>query len=331
MKQKRVAIILRGFPGSGKTMAAQELCDEFRILFNTESVIVSADDYWMKDGKYCFDVSKLFLAHLACFENFTKAVRSGKNVIVDNTNLKFGDFRKYFEALIEINNSSTEFIYSADILEVVYNSIDKAIELRSNREDGKNISKEKMLQMYETFKNSNCIKLMEDKYAGKLPFHFCHENIIEVKEDTRQKAVICDLDGTLSLFELADGSKLRNAYDASSADLDIINEPVARALVGMEKAGIKVVFVSGRTDNYRDQTLRFLDRVEKEYGLVSRELNMRSTGDRRPDEIVKKELYENFVEKVYKVIGVFDDRPKVIRLWRSLGLFVFDCGKGIEF
>ena len=29
--------------------------------------------------------------------------------------------------------------------------------------------------------------------------------------------------------------------------------------------------------------------------------------------------------------AVFDDRPCVVRLWRSRGLFVFDCGNGVEF
>ena len=43
--------ILRGIPGSGKTTHAKRLA-------GTNGVIISADDYFMRDGEYCFDASK---------------------------------------------------------------------------------------------------------------------------------------------------------------------------------------------------------------------------------------------------------------------------------
>jgi hypothetical protein len=54
---------------------------------------------------------------------------------------------------------------------------------------------------------------------------------------------------------------------------------------------------------------------------------MRNTGDKRSDVIVKKEMYEALVKGQYNVLAVFDDRPKVIRMWKDEGLFVMDCNR----
>jgi hypothetical protein len=58
---------------------------------------------------------------------------------------------------------------------------------------------------------------------------------------------------------------------------------------------------------------------------------MRPEGSMEKDTVVKKALYDEHIKSRYNVLGVFDDRPCMVRLWRSLGLFCFDCGNGIEF
>lgn len=47
---------------------------------------------------------------------------------------------------------------------------------------------------------------------------------------------------------------------------------------------------------------------------------MRSDGDDRRDDIVKKELYDNHIKGKYNVKYVFDDRSRVIDMWRKEGL-----------
>mgnify|MGYP003433581663 FL=1 len=59
---------------------------------------------------------------------------------------------------------------------------------------------------------------------------------------------------------------------------------------------------------------------------------MRQFKDMRSDDIVKEEMYNTHIKDKYEVIGVFDDRLKVCRMWYKLGLFVFNCNQGlIEF
>jgi len=53
---------------------------------------------------------------------------------------------------------------------------------------------------------------------------------------------------------------------------------------------------------------------------------MRSANDQRPDDLLKSELYYFNIRDRYHVIGVIDDRPKVCRIWRNLGLSVFQAG-----
>jgi hypothetical protein len=58
---------------------------------------------------------------------------------------------------------------------------------------------------------------------------------------------------------------------------------------------------------------------------------MREKGDNRSDEIIKKEFFDAHIVGKYNVSFVCDDRNRVVRLWHSLGLPVFNVGTGEEF
>lgn len=81
-------IILSGVPGSGKSTLAKS------IVVNAPAVICSADNYFMVDGEYRFDPTKLGEAHAACLHRFTRSLITARdqtwakddNIIVDNTN-----------------------------------------------------------------------------------------------------------------------------------------------------------------------------------------------------------------------------------------------------
>lgn len=324
---------MRGYAGCGKSFKAKELAAEWR-----NTVICSADDYWMTpDGYYDFDVTKLKNAHDQCFQMFKKAIEAGKNVIVDNTNLKYEDCKRYFEYVLK-NNNLNKTRYAIDICEVTFNSIEVAIAARSNQENGKNIPTEKMYAMQMAFKRNNCIALMQSNFANKIEFVFDRNEapytfLEGAYTPSDNEAVLCDLDGTISIFRLENGFELRNCYAAETSNNDLINVAVAKAISAMELTGHKVIFLSGRESKHREPTIEFLNRVCEKFGLSKDiTLYMRATGDSRSDDIVKSELYYNHIADKYKVIAIFDDRPKVTRMWRKLGLFVFDCNHpGEEF
>lgn len=75
----KVCIILRGVPGCGKSTVADYLAQ-----LNKATVCV-ADDYFMENGNYNFDINKLHLAHQWCQDKFLNCLQNGQNVIVANT------------------------------------------------------------------------------------------------------------------------------------------------------------------------------------------------------------------------------------------------------
>lgn len=135
------------------------------------------------------------------------------------------------------------------------------------------------------------------------------------------KAIICDLDGTLSIFEKVDKTQphYRNPYDASTCDKDLLNEVVAGII--KDKT---VILVSGREGKYRVPTLKFLDNN----GINYFRLFMRQTGDNRKDSIIKQEIYEKFIKDSYDIEFVLDDRNQVVEMWRSLGLTCLQVADG---
>ena len=49
---------------------------------------------------------------------------------------------------------------------------------------------------------------------------------------------------------------------------------------------------------------------------------MRGEGDHRSDDVTKGEIYMNCIEPWYDVVCVFEDRNRVVKMWRDLGLLV---------
>lgn len=140
-------------------------------------------------------------------------------------------------------------------------------------------------------------------------------------------AWLVDIDGTLALR----GD--RSPYDWSRVGEDTPNKPVitvARALA----ARSSLIFMSGRMEQCRALTRMWLHGNVCDRGLpddmCSRyPLLMRKDGDNRPDQIVKRELYERHVVGLYEVEGVLDDRDRVVKMWREeLGLTCLQVAPG---
>lgn len=136
---------------------------------------------------------------------------------------------------------------------------------------------------------------------------------------------IVDLDGTL-----ASHKGIRDVFDESKVSLDK-ELPTCRVIDALRFNGENIIFFSGRTDKcYEDSKVWLSEATNIPKSQIK--LYMRKAGDYRSDEIIKKELYDTHIKDKYEVLGVFDDRLKVIRMWESLGLFVFNCNQGnIEF
>lgn len=84
-------ILIRGIPGAGKSTTARKMKEK-----NPEYVHIEADMFFMRDGVYVFDASKLGAAHAWCQARTEAELRAGKTVIVSNTFTTIKELRPYF-------------------------------------------------------------------------------------------------------------------------------------------------------------------------------------------------------------------------------------------
>lgn len=142
---------------------------------------------------------------------------------------------------------------------------------------------------------------MYDQYLRPKP--------VEWSED-KQNCYVFDVDGTLAKMNG------RSPYDYSLVHTDTVNHNVAMIARLLAQSGLPIIILSGRTDDCKFETLKWL----YENNIPHDAIYMRKTGDNRNDAIVKKELYEDNLKEKYNVLAIFDDRNRVVDMWRALGL-----------
>lgn len=142
--------------------------------------------------------------------------------------------------------------------------------------------------------------------------------------------VVCDIDGTLAdikhRLHYVNGEKKDWKGFFGAMNKDKVRKDVAEKITVDQNRGAEIIFVSARPEDYRKETKAFL----KKAGFQENLLLMRPFNDKRDDTFVKEQIYRKYLKKL-NIIKVYDDRPKVIRMWRGLGLTVVDVGDGIEF
>ena len=134
-------------------------------------------------------------------------------------------------------------------------------------------------------------------------------------------AWIVDIDGTLALR----GD--RSPYDWGRVGEDQPNTPVVTVVRALTRDGNQIRYMSGRMEQCRHATVMWLRRFVTD-GVLPAHLWMRANGDMRPDDVVKRELYEEHVRGLLDIEGVIDDRNRVVSMWRSIGLTCLQVADG---
>jgi len=92
---------------------------------------------------------------------------------------------------------------------------------------------------------------------------------------------------------------------------------------------------SGRCESVRNKTIDWLNNhVFHEFPepWIPYILQMRPINDSTPDDVLKERWLDEAIAEGKTIEMVFDDRKKVVRMWRRRGIFVFDCNQsGKEF
>ena len=164
-----------------------------------------------------------------------------------------------------------------------------------------------------------------------------------------KNTIIFDLDGTLADIDARRKKSLKSNgkmdwdifFDASNISLDLPNEPVIKMAQLFAEDGFNIVIFSGRNDRSFHTTKSWLSRHRVPFDLlVMRPDKFQkdswpiadgnpATKEMRwmPDEILKKEMLDTFIN-MDEVFLVVDDRDKVVKMWRDLGLNTFQVAPG---
>jgi len=165
-----------------------------------------------------------------------------------------------------------------------------------------------------------------------------------------KKTIIFDLDGTLANIDSRRDISMKPngkldwdifAAPNSILALDEPNAPVIKMAQMFKADGFKIVIFSGRNDRGFDATVQWLNNFKVPFDLlVMRPDKFKdkswpiadgnpATPDMRfmPDEILKKKMLDTFVD-INDVFLVVDDRDKVVKMWRDLGLNTFQVAPG---
>jgi hypothetical protein len=291
-------ILFVGPPGSGKSTNA--LMDFHTNSFDT--VYINQDSQGKEGHK------KLF----------AEAISNGSSIIVDRMNFNKEQRYRYLIPAIDAG-------YKTRIV-VLHESFETCFKRCIERKN------------HETIKD-------EKDASRALNFFFTHyervddSEAVEViriwPEGNKQKAIICDLDGTLTNCEhrrhfvnpdvKPEGFK-RNwkAFFEGMVD-DSVNLPVHQTIVALKHLGYETVYCSGRPDNYRKETLTWL---KKYCNQTPEYLFMRNRNDQRPDNFIKEIIYEFELKTRFDILLVLDDRQQVVDMWRKHKLACFQVQPG---
>lgn len=294
---KREIFMLQGPPAGGKSTKARELYNEdklHRVIVNRDSIRDSRGDYWVPEQEQY--ISKL--------EEFAvrSALESGLSPIIDATNLNQKTIQKWVDIASEykVNLTTIECV-------VPYK---EALVRDENR--ARPVGKKVLRDFYKRYYPQLIAPMSDDRKM--------------IEFTGKKKAIIVDIDGTVAL------RNNRSPFDYEKAYEDRVDHRMAHLLKNIiGETEYEVFFVTGREDigNCRKITTAWInDNIYPKQGhdgflpVDNWRLLMRAEGDHRSDDITKTEIYMNCIEPWYDVVCVFEDRNRVVKMWRDLGLLV---------
>ncbi len=288
-------ITISGVSGSGKTTYALEQVRKEPLTAYVERDMLR-QTIFHAEGKTVLSNEKEQIVTERQVAEVKELFRCGfQTVIISDTNLSW----KY------VNNWKA----LAQELGVEFEHMKIEVSLKTALERNENRPVEEQVP-------ENVIKRQYSKYLqvfGKV------ENRPLMVSSEKENAVITDMDGTVRLMNG------RSPYDAMRAGQDIPNASVILNIEAVVKYhNWKFIVLSGATDDSFDIVYDFWCDMGLEPDLIL----MREVGDQSNDADLKRGFYQEFIEPVYNVMNIWDDRNQVVKMWRELGLHCFQVSEG---
>ena len=287
---------MRGLPSSGKSTRAYELAAETgAVVVNRDSLRkMLHDTFWSGKSELEDQVT------IAEDAQVRALLEAGVSTIIDATHLNPKFLRKWAKLAGQVG---AEF-------EVV--DLDTPVDECRRRDHARMLAGGRYV-------GDAVIERMARQWPKRPVVTAAEPMVIEPVEfiPGLPDACIFDIDGTLARMTG------RSAFDYSRVHEDVVDESVAWINdVIADAGGARIFIVSGRDDECREETAKWLD----DNGIIYHELLMRDTandrerGNKIADTRVKYRLFNEHLRGKYNVRVVFDDRASVVKLWRDMGL-----------
>lgn len=292
---KRIMILI-GPPGSGKSTLAKE--------FQAKGYIRISQDDMGREG------------HLKAFKD---ALNQEQSIVIDRLNFNKEQRSRYIPP--EVSGYIVECI-------VLHENRATCLKRMSERQGHPTIKSDR-----EAGSALNTFFKGYERPSKDEGFHN-----IEFRYPKNRKQVSCivtDLDGTIAnldhrlhFIHPPEGVKKNWKEFLSRCDQDTPKEDVIDVIlstyIGYGEHG-NLVACSGRGDEYRDKTQAWLD----EHLPICSGLFMRERGDYRDDSIVKENLLDfEILTRYHRVACVFDDRDRVVAMWRRRNILCLQVAFG---
>ena len=273
-----------GLPGSGKTRYAIQ-----EIVKNPYGLVrVSKDDLrqMCNNGVYSKVNEHLILEIRDTI--ITEALMAGNHVIVDDTNLNPIHLIRFREIAKTLAHKNVQLVIK-DFRDV---PIDVCIARDAARD--KPVGEAVIRKMAQDFMK-----------------HHTPENKITIDNNKRNPFIILvDIDGTVAC------KWDRSPFDWTKVMEDNPYTDVIDLLEVIANSGFNIGFVTGREESCRNETTLWLQwNIPFRYEF----LKMRASKDKRWDDVVKHEIASQ-IAKNYYIFAVFDDRNRVVEMWRKAGI-----------
>lgn len=299
-------VLTRGIPGSGKsTWAKRWVADnpEWRTRINRDDLRMMTQGQPVLDRMREETLSTMQAAMVEA------ALRAKISVVVDDTNLTARFVKEWMRLAAKLGvpvefkdfNTNLDLCIQRDI--------------RRGQQGGRCVSEEVIRNFHNRFVRNGTL-VPPPSLEGDAEFSWTKYT----PNVALPKAYLVDIDGTLAQMSG------RGPFDWKRVGEDSPIENVIDVVENLWDAKHQIIFMSGRDEACRAETLDWLKKHVGVLGDIT--LHMRPAGDMRKDSIVKHELFYKHVANEYNVAGVFDDRNQVVRMWRDIGLTVFQVADG---
>ena len=95
----------------------------------------------------------------------------------------------------------------------------------------------------------------------------------------------------------------------------------------LKQQGFRIVILSGRLKTTKDVTTQWLNKFDVPFDVIKLRPDNKEFKF-MPDDELKKRWLDQLFTNTEDVLCVFDDRDKVVKMWRDSGLTCFQVAEG---